>query len=84
MEKRIEHIFSNKSNELYLEDTTNPVNLFRKYKMGKVFMLLYRDRYTIRETAEKIGINEPVYSDSFYLTKAIWIKSNNVKREKEN
>ena len=39
--------------------------------MGKVFMLLYRDRYTIRETAEKIGINEPVYSDSFYLTKAI-------------
>lgn len=67
MEKRIEHIFSNKSNELYLEDTTNPVNLFRKYKMGKVFMLLYRDRYTIRETAEKIGINEPVYSKKAFI-----------------
>ncbi len=26
--------------------------------MGKVFMLLYCDRYTIRETVEKIGINE--------------------------
>ncbi|WP_286860715.1 hypothetical protein [Proteiniphilum sp. UBA5510] len=43
------------------------MNLFRKYKMGKVFMLLYRDRYTIRETAEKIGINEPVYSKKAFI-----------------